>query len=213
MDLDARRQTMVGRQIRERGIRDERVLSAFERVPREAFVAVADREQAYDDHPIPIGEGQTISQPYIVARTLEALGLRGTERVLDVGTGSGYAAALLSLLVREVVSIERIAPLAERARARLVELGYPVEVVVGDGTLGAPARAPFDAIAVAACAPAIPPALVSQLAPGGRMVIPVKDGQGQSLVLVTRRPADAAVDVRRLDQVRFVPLIGAQGEP
>lgn len=210
MDLATRRRAMVVRQIRDRGIRDPRVLDAFERVPREAFVAPGDVERAYDDNPIPIGEGQTISQPYIVARTLEALQLEGRERVLDVGTGSGYAAALLSLLALEVVSIERIPALAEQARARLTLLGYPVDVIVGDGTLGAPARAPFDAIAVAACAPSIPAALVAQLAPEGRMVIPVKDGDGQSLMLVSRRGAD--VEVRRLDQVRFVPLIGAQGE-
>jgi protein-L-isoaspartate(D-aspartate) O-methyltransferase len=213
MEPQTRRDAMVRDQIRHRGIRDERILAAFARVPREDFVGEADQDEAYADNPIPIGEGQTISQPYIVARTLEALSLRGDERVLDVGTGSGYAAALLSLLAREVVSIERLPFLAERAKGRLARLGYPVEVIVGDGTLGAPSRAPYDAIAVAACAPRIPPALVSQLAPGGRMVIPVKHGGDQVLALVSRGATANDLDVKHLDRVRFVPLIGEQGEP
>lgn len=214
MEHEAKRLAMISDQVRGRGVRDERVLAALASVPRERFVAARDAGDAYADTPLGIGDGQTISQPYIVARMLEALALRGGERVLDVGTGSGYAAALLSLLAAEVISIERIPSLAARARTLLQELGYPVEVILGDGTLGAPLRGPFDAIAVAACAPRVPPALVAQLAPGGRMVLPVKDGEeAQVLIAVTRVGAGPDVTIEQLERVRFVPLIGAQGEP
>lgn len=207
-----RRFEMVEQQLVRRGIRDPRVLHAFRTVPREEFVPAKMRAQAYQDSPLPIGDGQTISQPYIVAVTLEALELKGHERVLEVGTGSGYAAALLAMIAREVYSIERLEPLAEQSRARLAHLGYPVHVQHGDGTLGWPEAAPFHAIAVAAGGPIVPPALTEQLVPGGRMVIPVRDDGRQMLLRVLRIPGDG-VQTEALEEVRFVPLIGAQGEP
>ncbi len=201
---------MVQRQLRDRDIVDERVLEAMERVPRELFVPEDFRERAYDDAALPIGAGQTISQPYMVARIAEALALDGGERVLDVGTGSGYQAAVLAELAAEVVSIERIAELAERARAALAEAGYPeVEVVVGDGTLGVPERAPFDAVAVAAAAPGLPQALYDQLVPRGRLVVPVGGLHGQRLQAIVRSPEGPAV-VHSVP-CRFVPLIGEGG--
>jgi protein-L-isoaspartate(D-aspartate) O-methyltransferase len=201
---------MVERQLRGRGIRDERVLAAMERVPRELFVPAALANDAYVDGALPIGEGQTISQPYIVAAMCELLALQGTERVLDVGTGSGYAAAVLAELAAEVVSIERIAALAERARVALAAAGHPeVEVRVGDGSLGALDRAPFDAIAVAAASPVVPPRLEAQLAPGGRIVVPRGTRSAQRLVLLTR--ARHGTVERASIPCRFVPLLGAGG--
>jgi protein-L-isoaspartate(D-aspartate) O-methyltransferase len=202
---------MVARQLRGRGIRDERVLAAMERIPRELFVPEDVRGSAYDDSALPIGEGQTISQPYIVALICELLELGGDERVLDVGTGSGYQAAVLAELAREVVSIERHAELAERARHALGEAGYGerVEVHVGDGSLGRPERAPYGGIAVAAAAPGVPPALYDQLAGGGRLVVPVGGRGGQRLESVERTPAGPRV--RRSVPCRFVPLVGAEG--
>jgi protein-L-isoaspartate(D-aspartate) O-methyltransferase len=199
---------MVEGQLARRGIRDERVLDAFRAVPREEFVLPSLRDYAYRDAALPIAQGQTISQPFIVALTLQALRLRGGERVLEVGTGSGYAAALLGRLAREVFTIERHAVLAEAARERLRRLGYHnVEVGHGDGSLGWPEHAPYDAIAVAAAAHAVPPALLSQLAIGGRLVIPVGPSDaGQVLVLITREGAERFVE-RALTEVRFVPLI------
>ena len=171
---------MVDEQLRARDIADERVLTAMERVPRELFVSEAERDRAYADAALPIGEGQTISQPYMVARICEALALRGAERVLDVGTGSGYQAAVLAELAEEVHTIERHASLADRARAALAAAGYDrVQVHVGDGTLGLPDHAPFGAIAVAAAAPEVPPSLYAQLEPGGRLVVPVGRREGQ----------------------------------
>jgi protein-L-isoaspartate(D-aspartate) O-methyltransferase len=168
------RRRMVEEQLRARGVADERVLAALEAVPRELFVPEAYRRSAYDDAALPIGEGQTISQPYMVARICEVLALRGDERVLDVGTGSGYQAAVLAELAGEVHTIERLSGLADRAREALAAAGYErVQVHVGDGTLGLPDRAPFAAIAVAAAAPTIPPSLYEQLEPGGRLVLPV----------------------------------------
>ena len=165
---------MVESQLRRRDIADERVLAAMERVPRELFVPEPFRNQAYDDAALPIGEGQTISQPYMVARICETLALHGSERVLDVGTGSGYQAAVLAELAAEVHTIERHASLAERARAALAAAGYERVIVhVGDGTLGDPEHAPFGAIAVAAAAPGLPQSLYEQLEPGGRLVVPV----------------------------------------
>ncbi|HXI55875.1 MAG TPA: protein-L-isoaspartate(D-aspartate) O-methyltransferase [Polyangia bacterium] len=214
MDSTEARVEMVQRQLVGRGISDPRVLEAFRTVPREAFLPPALAEFAYRDAPLPIGDGQTISQPYIVAVTLEALGLRGHERVLEIGGGSGYAAALLGRLAKEVFTVERIAALATQARDRLKNLGYAnVAVQLGDGTLGWPQHAPYDAIAVAAGGPDIPRALQDQLAPGGRLVIPVgRDESSQVLVRVTR---DESGLLRRenLADVRFVPLIGAQGWP
>jgi protein-L-isoaspartate(D-aspartate) O-methyltransferase len=201
---------MVQRQLRERDIADERVLAAMERVPRDLFVPPEVRDRAYDDAALPIGAGQTISQPYMVARICEALALRGTERVLDVGTGSGYQAAVLAELAREVDTIERIPELAETARANLAAAGYRnVHVHVGDGTRGLPERAPFAAIAVAAAAPDLPPSLYEQLEPRGRLVIPVGRRRVQRLELVIRSPEGPAV-VKSVP-CRFVPLVGEEG--
>jgi len=201
---------MVQRQLRERDIADERVLAAMERVPRDLFVPPEVRDRAYDDAALPIGAGQTISQPYMVARICEALALRGTERVLDVGTGSGYQAAVLAELACEVDTIERIPELAETARANLAAAGYRnVNVHVGDGTRGLPERAPFAAIAVAAAAPDLPPSLYEQLEPRGRLVIPVGRRRVQRLELVIRSPEGPAV-VKSVP-CRFVPLVGEEG--
>ena len=204
------RQTMVARQLRARDISDERVLEAMERVPRELFVPDQERDHAYADAALPIGHGQTISQPYMVARIAEALALRPGERVLDVGTGSGYQAAVLAELGTEGVTIERIPELAERARASLAAAGYPqVDVRVGDGTLGVPELAPFDAIAVAAAAPAFPETLYEQLRPRGRLVVPVGGEHMQRLEVIVRSPEGPAV-VHSVP-CRFVPLVGREG--
>ena len=201
---------MVERQLRRRDIVDEGVLSALERIPREAFVGKRERRRAYEDAALPIGCGQTISQPYMVARICEALGVRPGHRILDVGTGSGYQAAVLAELGAEVVTIERIADLAEQARANLAEAGYPqVEVVVGDGTLGLPDRAPFHGIAVAAAAPELPHTLYEQLRQGGRLVVPIGHQRAQRLEVIVRSPEGPAV----IHSVpcRFVPLVGEEG--
>jgi protein-L-isoaspartate(D-aspartate) O-methyltransferase len=201
---------MVEHQLRRRGIRDERVLEAMARVPREAFLPPELRDHAYADGALAIGHGQTMSQPFVVATICELLELTGEERVLDVGTGSGYQAAVLSELAAEVVTIERIPELAERARATLEAAGYgDVVVLVGDGSLGAPDRAPFDAIAVAAAAPGIPRALYEQLVEGGRLVLPRGTRWGQELVLVIR--TDEGPRERVSIPCRFVPLVGAEG--
>jgi protein-L-isoaspartate(D-aspartate) O-methyltransferase len=201
---------MVERQLRRRGIADERVLAAMGRVPRELFVPVERRRYAYEDGALPIGHGQTISQPFIVATICSLLALEGRERVLDVGTGSGYQAAVLAELAAEVVTIEHVPELAERARAALGEAGYErVEVLVGDGSLGVPERSPFGAIAVAAAAPAVPPTLYSQLEEGGRLVVPRGSRWGQELVLVVR--SEAGPVERASVPCRFVPLIGDEG--
>jgi protein-L-isoaspartate(D-aspartate) O-methyltransferase len=209
-DFEQERRRMVARQLRGRDIADERVLDAMERIPRELFVPLEERRRAYDDAALPIGAGQTISQPYMVARICEALLLTGSERVLDVGTGSGYQAAVLAELATEVVTIERVPELAESARAALAEAGYEnVEVRVGDGTLGVLDRAPFGAIAVAAAAPGIPQTLYEQLELGGRMAVPVGGLRSQELQLVVKSPEGAAV-VHSVP-CRFVPLVGAEG--
>ena len=207
--IDARRR-MVEQQLLARGIRDERVLKAMGRVPRELFVPEESRERAYDDAALPIGSGQTISQPAMVALICELLDLQGDERVLDVGTGSGYQAAVLAELADEIHTIERIPELAERARERLGEAGYDrVQVHVGDGTLGLPEHAPFDGIAVAAAAPGFPQTLYEQLRPRGRLVVPVGGARGQRLEVAVRSPEGPAV----IHSVpcRFVPLVGAEG--
>ena len=196
--------------LRRRGIRDERVLAAMVRVPRELFVPGEDRERAYADQALPIGHGQTISQPFMVATICAALELRGGERVLDVGTGSGYQAAVLAELAAEVVTIERVAELAASARERLASAGYGrIEVRVGDGTLGVPERAPYDAIAVAAAAPAVPESLYDQLVPGGRVVVPVGSRADQRLEIVVRGPDGP--QRRASVACRFVPLVGESG--
>lgn len=204
------RRQMVDSQLRQRGIADERVLAAMERVPRHEFARERYRDQAYEDHPLPIGEGQTISQPYIVAIMLDALKLSPTDKVLEIGTGSGYVTALLAELTARVISIERHESLAESARALLAALGYSnVNVVTGDGTQGFPEAAPYDAIVVSAAAADMPPALITQLGEGGRMIIPVGSEDSQQLRLVRMENGQPNVEFREL--CRFVPLIAGGG--
>jgi protein-L-isoaspartate(D-aspartate) O-methyltransferase len=201
---------MVEDQLRARDIVDERVLEAMERVPRELFVPDGERHRAYADAALPIGHGQTISQPYMVARIAEALGLTGDEKVLDVGTGSGYQAAVLAELADEVHTIERIPELAQLARTNLAAAGYDrVHVHVGDGSMGLPAQAPFSAIAVAAAAPGLPEHLYEQLEPRGRLAVPVGGRWGQRLEVIVRSPEGPAV-VHSVP-CRFVPLVGEEG--
>ena len=200
---------MVRTQLAERGIRDPRVLEAMGSVPRHEFVLEEFRDRAYEDYPLPIGEGQTISQPYIVAAMLEHLALRESDRALEVGTGSGYVTALLSMLCAQVFSVERCAPLANSARAALLRLGYNnVAIHVGDGTLGWSEFAPFDAILVSAATPEVPPALVEQLREGGRMILPVGPAWSQELQLLSK--VGGRVEVRMLEGCRFVPLVGGR---
>jgi protein-L-isoaspartate(D-aspartate) O-methyltransferase len=209
-ELSEARREMVERQLRARDIVDEDVLRSMECVPRELFVPERDRRRAYDDAALPIGHGQTISQPYMVARICEALAVRPGQRVLDVGTGSGYQAAVLAELGAEVVTIERIPELAQQARDNLASAGYAnAEVVVGDGSLGVPEKAPFDAIAVAAAAPGLPQRLYDQLRPGGRLVVPVGGPRAQRLEVIVRSPEGPAV-VHSVP-CRFVPLVGEEG--
>tara|TARA_R110002049_G_scaffold50370_3_gene143163 strand:- start:209857 stop:210561 length:705 start_codon:yes stop_codon:yes gene_type:complete len=211
-DAAAQRRKMVEDQIRARGVRDDLVLAAVGNVPREAFLPDAMREFAYQDSPQPIGAGQTISQPYIVAFMIESLRLTGGERVLEIGTGSGYAAAVLGEIAGEVYAIERIDELATRATRVLKSLDYRnVYVRCGDGTLGWPSHAPFDAIIVAAGGPSVPLSLQSQLRIGGSMVIPVgNDVASQRLLRITRK-SESEFEREELAAVRFVPLIGHEG--
>jgi protein-L-isoaspartate(D-aspartate) O-methyltransferase len=208
------RERMVERQLAGRGVRDAAVLAAMRTVPRECFVPKHLAHRAYEDEPLPIGEGQTISQPYIVAGMTEALRLTPRDRVLEIGTGSGYAAAVLALIVAEVYTVERLQRLAESARQRLTDLGYGnVHVRHGDGSLGWPEHAPYDAIVVTASGPDVPPSLLQQLAIGGRLVMPVGPSSlFQRLVRVVRTDADA-YERESLDEVSFVPLVGAEGWP
>jgi protein-L-isoaspartate(D-aspartate) O-methyltransferase len=206
------RARMVERQLRRRGIADVRVLAAMGRVPREAFLPPELVRFAYDDAALPIGEDQTMSQPFIVATMCELLALDGSERVLDIGTGSGYAAAVLDELAAAVVSIERIGALAGRARLALDRAGHrSVEVRVGDGRRGAPDRAPFDAVSIAAATDHVPPALFAQLGPGGRLVLPRGDRGGQRLVRIVKT-SDGPVETASL-ACRFVPLVQDEDGP
>ena len=209
-----RRDAMVREQIEARGVRDARVLQAMRELPRERFVRPGWEAEAYDDNPLPIAAGQTISQPYIVAFMSEALQLRGGERVLEIGTGSGYAAAVLARLAKEVHTVERHAVLAEGAAAALAALGVDtVPVHTADGTLGWPAAAPYDAIVVTAAGPEVPVALLAQLAVGGRLVMPVGEREGAQWLLRLTRVNEHETRREELMGVRFVPLTGAQGWP
>ncbi len=205
-DLVAARQLMVDSQLRARGISDPRILDAMLRVPRENFVPELYRAEAYEDHPLPIGDDQTISQPYVVAVMLEALQLGPTDVVLEVGTGSGYVTALLAELAAQVFSIERHPDLASAAYAAIARLGYQnVKIFTGDGTLGLPAYAPFNAILVSAAAFEVPPVLLSQLRDGGRLIIPVGPPDSQQLQFIRMQDGQPMISLR--DPVRFVPLI------
>jgi len=206
-DFITQRETMVELQIRARGVNDEKVLAAMRKVPRHLFVPQKIRPFAHGDEPLPIGEGQTISQPYIVAYMTQALELTGKEKVLEVGTGSGYQTAVLAEIVRQVFTVELLSPLSDRARALLEELGYTdIHYKVGDGTSGWEENAPFDAIIVTAAAPAVPKRLQDQLSPDGRMIIPVGAGF-QDLFLISRERR--GFRKKKLLPVRFVPLISA----
>jgi protein-L-isoaspartate(D-aspartate) O-methyltransferase len=209
--FSAERLSMVEGQLLRRGIRDQRVLAAMSKVPRHEFVARPYWADAYADHPVPIGEQQTTSQPYIIAAMLQAAEIQPQDRVLEIGAGSGYQTALLAEMAAHVFAVERYPTLSANARATLERLGYTnVTVVTEDGSLGLPMYAPFDAIIVAAAAPRVPPALVEQLAPGGRLVVPVGESQQQVLQLA-RKNQDGSVTVKSLEGCRFVPLIGRQG--
>jgi protein-L-isoaspartate(D-aspartate) O-methyltransferase len=205
------RQRMVETQLRGRGLADERALAAMLRVPRHEFVPEGNREQAYEDHPLPIGEGQTISQPYIVGSMLEAMELKPTDRILEVGTGSGYVTALLAELAAEVVSMERHATLAEEARRVLSNLAYSnVRIIVGDGAQGFPPGAPYDAITVAAATLEVPLALLAQLREGGRMIVPVGPPDAQQLQLIRMQDGHPVITLR--EACRFVPLVAGVNE-
>lgn len=210
--FDSMRHEMVARQIRQRGIASQRVLQAMETVARHLFVPAEYVHAAYSDEPLPIGEGQTISQPFMVAAMAESLLLQGPERVLEVGAGSGYQAAVLSRLAREVVAVEWQPVLASSARERLASLGYTnLRIEEGDGSLGWPPAAPYDAILVTAAAPSVPPPLVEQLVEGGRLVIPVGRSDQQELVRITKRGSETSLE--SLYACRFVPLLGRYGWP
>jgi protein-L-isoaspartate(D-aspartate) O-methyltransferase len=204
------RQRMVDSQLRARGITDERVIEAMLRVPRHEFAPERYRDQAYEDHPLSIGEGQTISQPYIVASMLEALALSPSDQLLEVGTGSGYVTALLAELGAQIFSVERHAILAEGARELIARLGYAnVKIMVGDGTQGVPEGAPYNAIIVSAAAAQLPPALLAQLAEGGRIIIPVGGEDSQQLQLIRMHDGQPWTVLREL--CRFVPLVSGGG--
>jgi protein-L-isoaspartate(D-aspartate) O-methyltransferase len=207
----AERFSMVESQLRQRGIRDERLLAAMSRVPRHEFVSQQNWNEAYSDHPVPIAEKQTTSQPYMIAAMVQAAQIKAEDRVLEIGAGSGYQTAVLAEMASQVFAVERYASLAETAQKILDRLGYRnAKIVTGDGSLGLPEAAPFDAIIVSAAAPRIPQALIDQLAIGGRLLIPVGEADQQVLQLVQRN-ADGTTTVRMLEGCRFVPLIGEQG--
>jgi protein-L-isoaspartate(D-aspartate) O-methyltransferase len=201
---------MIENQLRRRGIQDPRILDVMLQVPRHEFVPEIYRDQAYEDHPLPIGEEQTISQPFIVALSLQALSLNGSERVLEVGTGSGYQTALLSLLAASVYSMERHESLAMTAQSALARLKlYNIHVRVGDGSQGWPEHAPYQAMLISAAAPAVPQSLLKQLSDRGRMVIPVGPSHAQELQLVIRK--NGSYSAQAIEGCRFVPLVGAEG--
>jgi protein-L-isoaspartate(D-aspartate) O-methyltransferase len=203
--------SMVESQLRQRGIRDERLLAAMSKVPRHEFVSQQNWNEAYADHPIPIAEKQTTSQPYMIAAMMQAAEIKPEDRVLEIGAGSGYQTALLAELASQVFAVERYASLAEAAQKTLERLGYRnAKIVTGDGSLGLTESAPFDAIIVSAAAPRVPQALLDQLAVGGRLLIPIGDSEQQILHLILRH-ADGTTSVCTLEGCRFVPLIGEQG--
>ena len=208
--FEAQRREMVALQIRDRGIRSERVLAAMANVPRHEFVPASQMAAAYSDNALLIGEGQTISQPYVVAAMTDALSLTGSERVLEIGGGSGYQAAVLSLLVNDVIALEFVPQLADAARSRLARLGFSnVCIEQADGSLGWPLGAPYDAILVAAAAPEIPPPLIDQLAEGGRLVVPVGSAEEQNLIRLVK--CNGSVTRQVMFACRFVPLRGRHG--
>ena len=211
-DYAVEREAMVERHLRRRGITEQPILDAFLAVPREAFISEEHAHLAYGDHPLPIEAGQTISQPYIVALMIEAAAIKPGDSVLEVGAGSGYAAAVVSRIADKVVAIERQHDLVRVATERLQRLGYDnVEIIEGDGTRGCPDHAPFDAVLAAASGSHVPPALVAQLAPGGCLVMPIGDPGGvQELIKVTKQE-DGILRQENLGGVRFVPLIGEEG--
>lgn len=210
--LAQQKEKMVENHLKRRGIRDKAVLEAMAEVPREKFIPEDMVHLAYNDSPLPIGEGQTISQPYIVALMIQAMELSPQDRVLDIGTGSGYAAAIISRIVKAVYSVERYQTLAETAKERFLHLGYEnIHVLYGDGTQGWPEHAPYDAAVVAAGSPDIPQPLVDQLVIGGRLVIPVGSTQQFQELLRVRRTGESEVKEERLTSVRFVPLVGEAG--
>lgn len=219
-EFAAQRAQMVEWQLRRRGIGDQRALEAMATIPRELFVPESYRRRAYADSALPIGHGQTISQPWIVAAICEALALEGSERVLEIGTGSGYSAAVLAMLANEVITVERVEELAKHARQLLAEIGVTkVEVVVRDGSAGLPDRAPYEAIAVHATAPSSPPTLIDQLALGGRLVIPIATDAADLLTVFRRLEEQVdlqtggGLERRVIGPCRFVPLIGSEGYP
>lgn len=212
MSFDEQRERMVETQLKARGITDERLLNAFRKVPRHRFIPREFRRDAYADYPLPLGPGQTISQPYMCALMTSALRLHGHERVLEIGTGSGYQTAMLAELALEVFSIEWLPDLLPAVRERLIQLGYHnVQLMTGNGTLGWPAHAPYDAILVSAAAPDIPDPLLDELADGGRMVLPVGSQQAQTLVAVEKH--GAMIHRQDMTSCVFVPLLGAHGWP
>jgi len=211
-DFASEREEMVERQLKGRGITEPEILDAFRAVPREAFISEEYAHLAYGDHPLPIEANQTISQPYIVALMIQAAAIKAGDMVLEVGSGSGYAAAVISRIAAKVIGIERQHSLVEIGRERLARLGYDnIEIVEGDGTRGCPGEAPFDAILAAASGSHVPEALIAQLAPNGRLVMPIGErGWVQELVKVTKQD-DGVLRQENLGGVRFVPLIGAEG--
>ena len=210
LEFEGEREGMVAKQLRRRGISDERVLEAMADVPREHFVPEEIRDRAYDDSALPIGHQQTISQPWVVAAICQALELGGNENVLEIGTGSGYSAAVLARLARQVKSVERVPELADAARSALVELGVDnVEVILADGSRGLPEDAPYDGIAIHAATPEAPHSLLGQLGPGGRLVVPIATGAADLLTAFRRE--DDGLHQETIGPCRFVPLIGAEG--